>query len=151
MDAATELTPRQEMLLAFLGADGGEKLDPIRIQKGLFILAMETPQDWLPSEARYEFEPYNYGPYSSAIYRDLDELERRGYVETTSVAGRSWDYYALTPEGIKAAETVSRGMDSRALQYFQRIRDFVGMVSFRKLLTAVYERYPKYAVNSVFK
>lgn len=151
MDTNIDLTPRQKALLTFLGADGGERLDPIRIQKGLFILSMETPQDWLPPEARYDFEPYHYGPFASAIYHDLDELEGRGYVERMKVAGRSWDYYALSPEGTDAAESTSREMDTRALQYFQRIRDFVGMVTFRTLLTAVYERYPRYAVNSVFK
>jgi uncharacterized protein len=151
MDAKVELTPRQRTLLVFLGADGGESLDPIRVQKGLFILAMETPQEWLPTEARYRFEPYNYGPYSPAIYRDLDELVRRGYVETTGLAGQSWDYYALTPDGIETAQSVAREMDDRTVRYSHTIRDFVGKLSFRRLLTAVYERYPKYAVNSVFK
>jgi uncharacterized protein YwgA len=89
MDALTELTPRQRTLLTFLQAGDGGKLDPIRIQKGLFILAMETPEEWLPSEARYHFEPYNYGPYSSEIYYDLDRLEGYGYVEKIEMPGRS--------------------------------------------------------------
>lgn len=151
MDQALELTPCQETLLVFLGAGGGEKLDPIRIQKGLFILAEETPPEWLPSEARYRFEPYHYGPYSSALYRDLDELERRGYINTTLVAGQSWNYYSLSSEGTRAYREVSEAMDPKAVEYSRKIREFVGKLSFRKLLTTVYEQYPKYAVNSVFK
>jgi uncharacterized protein YwgA len=151
VDQTLELTPRQKTLLVFLGADGGEKLDPIRVQKGLFILAEETPPDWLPSEARYRFEPYHYGPYSSALYSDLDELVHRGYVETTQVLGRSWDYYSLNSEGARIYQEVSEAMDPKAVEYSRKVREFIGKLSFRKLLTTVYEQYPDYAVNSVFK
>lgn len=151
MDTTLELTPRQEALLVFLGADGGGKLDPIRVQKGLFILAKETPQDWLPSEARYSFEPYHYGPYSSTLYHDLDELDRLGYVAATVVPGRSWNYYSLSSEGARLYQQVSEKMDPKTVEYFRRIRKFIDKLSFRKLLTAVYEQYPDYAVNSVFK
>jgi len=148
--AAIELTPRQETLLVFLGS-GDKRLDPIRVQKGLFILTEETPEDWLPSEARYRFEPYRYGPYSAEIYYDLDKLEGLGYVIATRVLGQSWNYYSLTTEGQELARSVAGGMDSRAVQYLRRLRDFVGELSFRKLLTTVYEHYPAYAVNSEFE
>jgi len=148
--AAIELTPRQETLLVFLGS--GEKgLDPIRVQKGLFILTEETPEDWLPSEARYRFEPYRYGPYSAEIYYDLDKLEGLGYVTARRVLGQSWNYYSLTLEGQKLARSMAERMDKRAVEYVRRLRDFVGELSFRKLLTTVYEHYPAYAVNSVFE
>jgi uncharacterized protein YwgA len=150
MDTAIDLTPRQEALLAFLGAGSNKKLDPICVQKGMFILAMETPEDWLPSEARYHFEPYRYGPYSPEIYYDLDKLEGYGYVTTTRVLGQSWNYYSLTPEGQELARSTAEGMDNRAVEYFRRLRNFVGELSFRKLLTTVYEHYPAYAINSVF-
>lgn len=147
---AIELTPRQETLLVFLGS-GEKKLDPIRIQKGLFILTEETPEDWLPSEARYRFEPYRYGPYSAEIYHDLGKLEGLGYVRATRVLGQSWNYYALTPEGRELAQNVAEGMDDKAVQYLQRLRDFVSGLSFRRLLMTVYEHYPAYAVNSVLE
>lgn len=151
MDTAIELTPRQQSLLVFLEGKDGPRLDPIRIQKGLFILAKETPDDWLPTTARYEFEPYRYGPYSPEIYYDLDKLEGLGYVRATRVVGQSWNYYSLTPEGEALSRDVAQNMDSRAIEYFRRLRDFVGSLSFRKLLTTVYEHYPAYAINSVFE
>jgi uncharacterized protein YwgA len=148
--AAIDLTPRQETLLVFLGSSE-KRLDPIRVQKGLFILTEETPEDWLPSEARYRYEPYRYGPYSAEIYYDLDKLEGLGYVTATRVRGQSWNYYSLTSEGQELARSVAKGMDSRTVQYLQKVRDFVGGLSFRKLLTTVYEHYPDYAVNSEFE
>lgn len=151
MDTAVKLTPRQETLLVFLGSDGEQRLDPIRIQKGLFLLTMETPEEWLPLEARYNFEPYNYGPYSAEIYQDLDQLVRYGYVEDIEIPGRSWKYYALTPMGLEMVQHVIEATDSRMAEYAARLREYVRKLSFSKLLTRVYERYPDYAVNSVFR
>lgn len=150
MDAAIELTPRQETLLVFLGSSE-VKLDPMRVQKGLFILGEETPEDWLPREARYRFSPYRFGPYSSEIQYDLDKLEGYGYVKASRVLGQSWKYYSPTPEGIELSQSVAENMDDRAVRYSQQLREFVDKLSFRRLLTTVYEHYPAYAVNSVFE
>lgn len=151
MSATDELTPRQETLLVFLGADNNTKLDPVRIMKGLFIFAMEAPENWLPSAARYNFEPYNYGPYSPDIYYDLERLERQGYVETAEVPGRSWKHYSLTPDGVKLAQGGVSAINPKVANYLRVLREFVDGLSFRQLLTAVYDKYPDYAVNSVFK
>jgi hypothetical protein len=151
MDAATiELTPRQETLLMFVGADKEKELDPVRIMKGMFLFAKETPTDWLPSEARYRFEPYYYGPYSPQIYSDLDQLGGYGYVRAREVPGRSWNHYSLTPEGAEVAQSITRTANPKASQYLRTLRAFVDGLSFRQLLTTVYNRYPDYAVNSVF-
>ncbi len=151
VDKALELTPRQKTLLMFLGVDGEQGIDPVRVQKGLFIMAMETPKDWLPTEARYRFEPYHYGPYSAEIQYDLDKLEGYGLVEATRVIGRSWNYYSLTPEGAQLSSEVAEATNPKVVEYTQKLRDFVGNLTFRNLLTTVYRNYPDYAVNSVFK
>ena len=151
MKTIPELTPRQQTLLVFLNHKGSQELDPIRIMKGLFLFAQQAPTDWVPRDARYEFEPYDYGPCSFQIYADLDQLRQSGYVTASQVPGRSWKYYSLTAEGRKIAQRVIKGMNTHAVTYLQTLRDFVTKISFRQLLTAVYRRYPEYAVNSVFK
>lgn len=150
VDTAPDLTPRQETLLMFLGA-GSTRMDPIRIMTGLFILRMETPDGWLSDDARYSFEPYNYGPYSSEIYSDLDWLVSAGYVQARDVAGQSWKYYSTTPKGDEAYEQVAARKNADLVAYVRKVREFVGSLSFRALLTKVYARYPDYAVNSVFQ
>lgn len=151
MDAEPNLTPRQRALLVFIGDAGPNDLDPVRIMKGMFLIARETPPDWLPSEARYQFMPYNYGPYSSAIYADLDELERLGYVRPERALGQHWKHYWLTPRGREMAVASAATLGRDVVRYINSVRGFVTRLSFRDLLTAVYRRYPDYAVNSVFQ
>ena len=47
----------------------------MRLQKGMFLLARS---ETLPPREQYRFKPYDYGPMSSGIYRDLDELVDEG-------------------------------------------------------------------------
>jgi hypothetical protein len=41
----------------------------------MFLFAEETD---VPAGEKYSFQPYNFGPMSSDIYTDLDELVARG-------------------------------------------------------------------------
>ena len=71
------MTPREELLLAFLAA-GQNRIDPIRVMKGMFIFGQEAPAEWLQGIPLYEFQPYNWGPFCQDIYRDLDDLRAPG-------------------------------------------------------------------------
>jgi len=144
------LSATQQLLLAFLASGEGQELDPVRIQKGMFVFGQEAPGEW-GIGSRYEFVPYNYGPYSFALADDLARLRERGLVRTRAVPGRSWEYYSLTPRGESAARMVLEHLDARAAEYLDSVRRFVDQRSFRQLLAAVYERYPKYATNSIFR
>lgn len=146
-----EITLREKTLLLFLRAGHGDELDPIRIMKGMFLFAKETPSQWLPTESRYEFEPYYYGPCSFEIYSDLDHLIRSGYVKTRDILGQTWKYYSLTSEGTNLANRLAKSIHPDALNYLQRIREFISKVSFRQLLSVVYHAHPQYAVKTVFK
>ncbi len=47
----------KDWLLVFIADDeAGEGLDPVRLQKGMFLLAREAG---LPARQRYRFIPYN--------------------------------------------------------------------------------------------
>jgi hypothetical protein len=48
------------LLLAFKAESDSPALDPIRVQKGMFLVAEEGG---LPAEERYDFTPYSWGPY----------------------------------------------------------------------------------------
>jgi hypothetical protein len=70
------------VLCAYEGAPSG--LDPVRLQKGMFLFARTGV---VPVHEQYQFKPYDYGPMSSMIYRDLDELVTEGFLVRHSVAG----------------------------------------------------------------
>ena len=144
------LTPRQEVLLAFLGSGSGT-VDPIRVMKGLFLIAQRMPEELLPLGARYEFVPYSYGPCSFEIYRDLELLTGSGLINAEDVLGTSWKVYSSTRRGDVAVVEILAGFPQEMGVYIRRIREFVTSVSFRDLLHAVYEAYPDFAARSVFR
>lgn len=149
--APAGVSPRQRVLLSFLDGEGDCRLDPIRIMKGLFLFAKEAPQGWVDDDARYSFEPYSYGPFSSDVYTDLRALSNLGYVTADVVHGATWRQYGLSDEGRKAAKASRVSLDPNATEYLDQIRNFVVKLGFRSLLSAIYKKYPDYAVNSVFK
>jgi uncharacterized protein len=137
------------LLLAFKAESDSPALDPIRVQKGMFLLAEEGG---LPAEERYDFTPYNWGPYCRDVRTDLDRLVGEGYVQARDVPGYSWKRYGLTAAGIDYARHVLR--EEVEPQHARRVADIkqrVSSPSFNELLDDVYTAYPRMAVNSLFR
>ncbi|HEU4658564.1 MAG TPA: hypothetical protein VFR97_13635 [Capillimicrobium sp.] len=148
------MRPR-DWLLLLIGLDagpGGPALDPVRVQKGMFLLAREGG---LPPKERYWFVAYNYGPMSPRIYRDLDALERRGLVERRPAEdGLRWRPVAITADGAaRVAELVAGAEDRerRIIAWLAATKRRMAGLTFAELLTDIYARYPAYAARSVFR
>lgn len=136
------------LLVASDAAPGG--LDPVRLQKGLFLLAEEAA---LPRRERYRFIPYNYGPMSRGLYRGLRDLVRAGLVERRAAPGLGWGRYRVTLAGAARAGELAAALGPRGRARLQRLHEIKARIaaqSFGALLTDVYERYPQYATRSVF-
>ncbi len=130
---------RQKVILALVSNAGGSS-EKIRLMKLAFLLRQD------PSFAGvgtfYDFVPYKYGPFSFALYRELDALERSGYVSVQSK--RVSLQPGMQADAAKRIEQLPR-QDRRlasavAQQYGRRTTD--------DLLRYVYERYPWYAIRS---
>ncbi|CAA9535588.1 MAG: hypothetical protein AVDCRST_MAG85-4082 [uncultured Solirubrobacteraceae bacterium] len=140
---------RRDWLLLLLGLDPPPAgLEPVRVQKALFLLAREGG---IPTRERYWFVPYNYGPMSPRVYRDVDALTRAGLVERVPVPGYAWGLVRATERGRERATELAAGADGRAVRRLSEIRREVAALSFADLLESVYERYPEFAVRSVFR
>lgn len=126
-----------------LGADGPEGLDPVRIQKGMFLLSKLGP-----SRDVYEFRPHHWGPFSRDIYSDLGALASRGLVSKEPVPGQSWSRWEVTAKGEEEAERFKEGLSPEAAAWMRRLRRFLTTRSFNRLLEDVYERFPEFAVRS---
>jgi hypothetical protein len=143
---------RREWLTLFVAFEGApDGLDPVRIQKGMFLFAMEAG---VPARERYGFKPYDYGPMSAAIYRDLDALVERELIERTAVKGKSWSQFRATNLGHEAGrDALAKAQAERRLEAARLLYDIkqrVANLPFNELLTNVYRDYPEYAVKSVF-
>jgi hypothetical protein len=140
------MTPRQGYLLLALSKAPDGYLSPVQIQKAMFLLKEEAPK--LVGQGFYTFKPYNYGPFCSTIYEDLSTLAAANLLVTQS-AGR-YPIYTITKEGLLASETISKKTDTVLEKYINDVVVWIKGQSFASLLHNIYEKYPKYAVNSVF-
>lgn len=140
----------RERLLLFVALDGApEGLDPIRLQKGMFLFAQDEVSQ---EDERYQFVPYNYGPMSTQIYKDLERLEDEGHVEAISVEGQSWARYVATERGLlQARDLLGREPSEEVARRLHAIKREVASKTFSALLDDVYDRYPAYAAKSIFK
>jgi uncharacterized protein len=147
--ASTTVQPHDRLLL-FIALDGApEGLDPIRLQKGMFLFAMDDESD--PGEV-YDFVPYNYGPMSAQIYRDLESLTERGLIEAKEVQGQSWSRYIATESGLVAArDLLSQEPSEATARLLYGIKADVSSHTYKEVLEDVYDRFPEYASKSVFR
>ena len=143
------MKPRDRLLL-FIALDGAPRgLDPIRLQKGMFLFAMS---DEAEADDAYRFVPYSYGPMSAQIYRDLEALLEKGLIEAEPVEGQSWARYSASEEGlISARDLLRRESSQTAAQRLYEIKVEVSSHTYQEVLNDVYDRYPEFASKSVFR
>ena len=135
--------------LLVVSSAGGAELSPVQLQKALFIIGDAVPG--VSEGDFYAFEPYNYGPFSKAIYADVKLLAEQGLVEVSSSPERGWSCYRATPEGLEKARELSAAMDVSISTYVEKIVEWIRNLTFEQLLAYLYSHYPDYAKNSIFK
>ena len=140
----------RDRLLLLVALDGAPRgLDPVRLQKGMFLDAQESDAQ---EGEKYTFVPYNYGPMSAQIYSDLDDLLAEGLVEGVPVEGQSWSRYVATKKGLDVGQELLDRDSSRDVgEQLYKIKKEVASKTFKALLEDVYERYPDFASKSVFR
>jgi uncharacterized protein YwgA len=140
---------RRDWLLLLMGFKGkhGTALDPVRIQKGMFLFAEEGG---VSAPERYGFKPFHYGPYSFDLSADVDELVASGLAREMPVSGSTWNRYALTDSGMHRAAALRTRLPHEPTQRLFEIKQRVTGASFDKLLREVYDEYPDYATRSIF-
>ncbi|HST56081.1 MAG TPA: hypothetical protein VLJ42_09340 [Solirubrobacteraceae bacterium] len=144
---------RRDWLLLFAAYEGApDGLDPIRFQKGLFLFAKRAR---VPAQSKYVFKPYDYGPMSAAIYRDLDQLVDEGLLKRVPVPGKRWSRYKSIKvtfrEGQRILKQAEHEQHLDAARELFKIKQDVASVGFNELLERVYSEHPDFAVNSIFR
>ncbi len=128
---------RQDWLLLFLGAEGGHlPTDQIRVMKGMFLL---DRTDGHPAHGLYHFEAYDYGPFDSTVYRDLDALQLQGLVRVTRHVGSSRKTYELTDAGRAMFAELVDSTPPDHLDLVRGAKERVTSLGFEELLEQIYE------------
>ena len=139
---------KSTLLLAALAAGEGDEHSPVQVQKLIFLVEKNVASD-LGGE-RFEFVPYDYGPFDSSLYGELQALELAG-LASSEATSRGWKKYRLTSEGQRRGDEVLTTIPQRAQDYLRDVSKFVRRLSFSELVSSVYKAYPEMKVNSVFK
>ncbi|AKH98685.1 transcriptional regulator padr-like family protein (plasmid) [Halanaeroarchaeum sulfurireducens] len=144
--------------LALLYAHEEHQIDGrTRFQKLIFLMQMEGNLENLTPTDTYRFEPYDYGPFSSRLYDDLDAHIERGLIDDSKEKLDEEDdivkyKYQLKPEGRDfVGEKISDGDIERIVQEAERIVREYGDIRLPDLIDIVYSKYPDYAENSVLR
>lgn len=136
---------RSQFVLAAMAAGGeGVQFDPVRIQKLIFLIEKEAA-DYVGGP-HFNFQPYLYGPCDQVVFDELNALQRDGQVEIRRSRRRT---YALTSSGRITGTKVLLTMPRSVREYFEGCAQWVLSLSFGRLLSAIYQKYPDMAVNSV--
>jgi uncharacterized protein YwgA len=150
-----------------------------RLQKFLFLLENEDYLEKIEGGYKNGFEAYKAGPYSSALYDDLEFLENIGLieVETSGVATeeeaadidftfedlmdsediKTPDVYdekrfKLTKEGLAKVESLLTSKEySPVVDGIRKIKSKFGNYSLNDLLYYVYTKYPDMTTESEIK
>ena len=152
------MNTRKMLPLALLYADEEHRIDGrTRFQKLIFLMQMEGNLNDLAPTDTYRFEPYDYGPFSSTLYDDLDIHIERGLIDDSKEELDEEDdivkyEYQLEPEGQEfIEEELSEGELERIVNEAKRIVREYGDMPLPELIDLVYSKYPDYAENSVLR
>ncbi len=146
------IQPKEAVLLAF-AASGGDPYSPVQLQKFLFIVDREI--GGRIGGPVFNFRPYDYGPFDSAVYDAANQLSREGLVVVDFDPGTPVRKYLATSAGRIEGERLLESIANRAGQeyktYLRDLSSWVRSQSFESLVSSVYKIYPDMKVNSVFR
>lgn len=137
---------RSDYVLAVMAA-AQEPLTPVQVQKLFFILDQKiAPKVGGP---HFRFVPYNYGPFDPIVYDELAQLTAQGLVVVDS-SGQT-RHYGVAPDGVLPGLNTFKAMPADAQDYVRRLVSWIRSVSFKQLVSAVYETWPAMKANSIFR
>lgn len=138
--------------LALLALNEEGQIEGItRFQKLVFMAQKENPN--LRTEP-YDFESYDYGPFSKELYDDIDSLVRNGYISRSvdeTGNGNEKHIYSITQKGRKYIRQIlesDAGRDDLAVEELRQLKEEYNEMPILQLIRLIYNRYPSYAEDS---
>jgi hypothetical protein len=160
-----------DLVVLLLGAPGLEprgRLEGVtRLEKLVFLLERETPvRAWLTERA--DFRSHRFGPFSSKVYRAVDQLVGAGLITDSKAVSDSpddsWETghvvigsdaepyvtrdFELTDVGERYYQAVLRDLPQEAEATLEGFKRRFASLPLRQLVRYVYKRYPEYTDRS---
>src|SRR5688500_8336561 len=105
-------------------------IQPVQLQKSLFLLGRNLSKEALQSESFYEFVPYDYGPFSASVYADAETLEAEGFVNIRRPPDTRYKLYTVTEAGSRRALELEQALSPSAKDYLSKVVRFTQTVPF---------------------
>ncbi|MBB3931711.1 uncharacterized protein YwgA [Kaistia hirudinis] len=140
---------RRELTLAILAAADGKPYTPVQVQKAAFLVTRNIPGIVTEGPA-FNFAPYDYGPFDSSVYSEVESLQNQGLATVGQSYGR-WRTYAANQAGIEAGAQVLAAIPEAQREYILEVARWVRSLDFATLVKSVYQAYPDMKVNSIFQ
>lgn len=136
------------LVLAALAAGGkGAAYPPAQVQKLFFLIDSEV-SDAIGGK-RFNFVPYDYGPFDSDVYTRLENAKRAGTVEI--IRGNRYKQYGLTGLGFARGQLILRALSPEVSKFIEDAAKWVLNTPFAELVSAIYKFYPEMKANSIFR
>lgn len=154
------------------GAEG--RLQGItRLEKLVFLLERETSAvDWLTEKG--DFAAYNFGPFSSKVYKAVDMLSAAEIIEDsgsfTETPDDTWEEqnviadvfpnrrdpyvtrdFALTERGWRYYKVLVQALPPGAVEELTAFKSRFSRLPLRQLVRYVYQRYESYTERSLIR
>jgi hypothetical protein len=140
---------REEIALIVLSlADEGKAFTPVQIQKALFLADDKVRDAFI---TRYDFQPYDYGPFDWQVYSDIEGLAKEDWAQINQQPGARWRTYSATPIGIEWGRHLAKRLTDEQRAVLEKIVKLVHTLSFNELVSAIYKAYPAMRARSVFR
>lgn len=143
------MLPRDWTLLVVATAKA--PVQPVQLQKSIFLLSRNLTSAQLQCADFYKFEPYDYGPFCSEVYSDAKRLEVEGLLLIRVPASPRFNHYEATEQGVLRARELKAHLDGETAAYLDTAVQFTQALSFTQLVTSIYKAYPDMKINSVFR
>ena len=141
-----------------------------RLEKLVFLVERETAMKELLEEDT-DFVPYNFGPFSSKVYKAIDSLVAYDLIEDsgsiTEDPDDSWEQvwvigserddryttrdFRLTNRGERYYDALTRDLPKQYLVELSGFKDQFGPLPLRQLVRYVYLRYPQMTERSLIR
>lgn len=118
-----------------------------RLMKGCFLVHRKTREEH-GIETDFEFHPDDYGPLDPRVYDTVDYLEQQGLLTEEESDRYEGVEFELTRKGQQVAQQEFKNLDEDVQSLISWIKGKHVLRPLPKLLSFVYNQYPRMAKNS---
>jgi len=144
-----ERMTRADLLLVVLAAANGAPYKPAQLQKTVFLITQNT--QLVDRGPKFNFRPYNYGPFDKAVYDEAETLKLQGWARIEPSGYGQWNIYGATDDGLAFGREILETLPPAIAKYIHDTSHWVRSVSFSTLVKSIYAQYPGMQVNSIFQ